>query len=371
MRAAAATGAEVESHLELLHESVWQLAALAVALRDPATVDPLHRRAAEQVLVEAGLMVAPQGGAQPSPGLRELIGTGAGGPNATAAATALASEAAAGISQSAALLSGARAWSSHDDEAFLAQGLASAQMAVPFKTFVLPALAGLDELLSGPSPVMLDVGVGVGELAVAFCHVFPGLRIVGLDVVPRALALAHRTVENTGLADRIELRLQDVAELADARHYCLGWLPAQFLPRPALEAGLPRLVTALVPGGWLVMGHGKVSKGGLTAALARFHAATFGGTALGDGDAQRLLRGAGLELVATLPTPDDAPALTVGRRPVMNVPATTTGSRSTSPSPRRSASGPPRAERAAGADPAAPPVPPRRPPGIRSPSSER
>jgi hypothetical protein len=161
---------------------------------------------------------------------------------------------------------------------------------------------------------MLDVGVGVAAMAVAYCEVFPGLRVVGLDVFPRALELAERTVEQAGMNSRIELRQQDVASIEDREVFCLGWLPAPFVPRNAIDAGLPRMVRALVPGGWLMVGHGKLAGEGLSQAITRLQTVAFGGTALDDGQAQQLLRIVGLERVTTLPTPEGAPAITIGRR---------------------------------------------------------
>ena len=307
MGTAVETKADVDARLCVLQESVWQLAAIALAFGDPTTIDPFQRVAAEHVLVEAGLMVGPAGCARPSPGLAELIAGGA---------TGVAAEAIAGIRESAAVLSGATAWDRHDDEAITAQGRASAQLAGPFAEFVVPMMEGLDRLLAGPAPVMLDVGVGVAGLATAFCRRFPRLRVVGLDVLPRALQLAVRTVEDAGMGDRIELRCQDVVELQDRDRYCLAWIPAPFLPRAALDAGVSRAAGALVPGGWIVVGHSQLTRGGLRGALARFQTAAFGGTAVDDGEVQGLLHAAGLERVATVPTPEDAPALTVGRRPV-------------------------------------------------------
>lgn len=297
--------AEVWAHLYRLHEAVWESAAIAVALGDGSTIDPVRRSAAERVLVETGLLVTTENGVGASPGLQEVIGRGG----------AVAADAASDIRQSAALLAGAAGWVERDAAALLVQGPASAQLAEPFKTFVVPMLDGLDALLSGPSPLMLDVGVGVGGLAAAFCTTFPGLRIVGLDVLAGALELARRQLDEAGLGDRVDLRLQDVAELADEPRYCLAWLPAPFLPHAALEVGVPRVAAALVPGGWLVLGHGKLSRAGLAEAVARLQAVAFGGSALDDSEAQDLLRRAGLERVATLATPADAPALTVGRRP--------------------------------------------------------
>lgn len=53
------------------------------------------------------------------------------------------------------------------------------------------------------------------SMAVEFCRTFPQLRVVGLDVFPRVLALAHSVVAQESMTDRIELRHQDVATLED------------------------------------------------------------------------------------------------------------------------------------------------------------
>jgi hypothetical protein len=230
-------------------------------------------------------------------------------------ATTLASQAAAPILQVAALLSGARDWTSQDDEALFAQGRASAQGAAPFKMFAVPAMEGLQDLLAGATPLMLDVGVGVAAMAVAWCDAFPGLRIVGLDVFQRALELAQQTIDDAGMSDRIQLRHQDVADLDDRDAYCLAWLPAPFIPPDAMEVGLLRIAKAVVPGGWVVVGHGRFDADPLSDAITRLQTVAFGGTPLDNAEAQALLQRVGLELVDTLPTPQGAPGLTVGRRP--------------------------------------------------------
>jgi methylase of polypeptide subunit release factors len=161
---------------------------------------------------------------------------------------------------------------------------------------------------------MLDIGIGVAAMAVAYCQAFPRLRVVGLDVFPRAVELAQQTIDQAGMADRIEVRQQDMATLEDRDVFCLAWLPAPFVPRPAIDSGLPRVVAALVPGGWLVVGHGKFADQRLSNALTRFQTVAFGGTPLSGEEAQDLLRDVGLEQVRTLPTPEGAPGITVGRR---------------------------------------------------------
>src|SRR5688500_18833813 len=91
----------VRARLNSLHEAVWELAAVALALRDPGMTDPEQHRAAERVLLESGLLLVEPGGIRPTSGLVEL----AGGNQARVGA-----QAAAGILQSAALLTGASTW---------------------------------------------------------------------------------------------------------------------------------------------------------------------------------------------------------------------------------------------------------------------
>jgi SAM-dependent methyltransferase len=310
MTEAVATAAEAGALILRLEQSAWQLAALAVALDDDLERDPIQKRRAQQVLIELGLMSETSAGVTPAAGLAELMHSGLSN---------LAAESAAHVLQSAAVVSGAAAWTNQDDDALLAQGRSGTQAAAAFKVFLLPALEGLKDLLDGESPQMLDVGVGVAAMAVGYCRAFPKLRVVGLDVFPRALELARRLVDESGLADRIELRQQDVASLEDDRAYALAWLPSPFIPRPALDAGLPRIAKALVPGGWLVMAHGKFHDDLLKNAISRFQLSVYGGATLNDEEAQALLTGAGLELILTIPTPEGAPGLTVGRRPASQV----------------------------------------------------
>jgi hypothetical protein len=303
------TAEEVGAHLNQLHEAVWQLVAIAMVLRSSSRDSLALERAAGEVMAKGGVGIDVDGRVQMVAGLQQLVDLAGGDP------TKVASQAAAPILQAGALLSGAVEWTAQDDEALLAQGRASAQGAQMFKMFAVPMMPGMEGMLAGPSPVMLDVGVGVAAMAVAWCRTWPSLRIVGLDVFDRALQLAKRNVADAGMTERIELRHQDVAELDDRDAFCLAWLPAPFIPAQAILSGLTRIASALVPGGWLLVGHGKFSENPLSTALTRFQTVAFGGTPLDDSQAEDLLNQAGFDLVSTLPTPTGAPAITMGRRP--------------------------------------------------------
>jgi methylase of polypeptide subunit release factors len=115
-------------------------------------------------------------------------------------------------------------------------------------------LDGLAARLATPGGAFLDVGTGSAWLAIALAQAYPELRVVGIDVYEPALALAHANVEEAGLAERIELRTEDVTELRDEGAYDVVWLPLPFLPRAIVAEALTVAVLALRPGGWLIAG---------------------------------------------------------------------------------------------------------------------
>ena len=161
----------------------------------------------------------------------------------------------------------------------------------------------------------LDVGTGVGGLAVAAAEALPQVTVVGIDVLPRVLALAEQVRAASPAADRVVLRQQDVTTLDEQDTHDLGWMPAPFVPEPALRPGLSAVTRALRPGGWLMLGHGKYSGDPVDDALNRFTTVAYGGVALDDARAQQALADAGLDAVTTVPTVFGGPAITVGRKP--------------------------------------------------------
>jgi SAM-dependent methyltransferase len=234
---------------------------------------------------------------------------------ADALAGQLSSSATAPLLQIAALLRGDQAWAEQSDEALIAQGRSSAQAAPLFAQFVLPHLDGLAERFAAPGCRMLDVGVGTGALAAAYAETFPKLTVVGIDVMPRVLALAESVIAASPAHDRLVLRNQDIATLEDDDGFDLAWVPAPFIPPEPLRAGLARIARALRPGGWVMLGHGKFGADEFEDAVNAFKTIAYGGTVLNNSAAQELLTAVGLIEVQTLPTPPGAPALTFGRAP--------------------------------------------------------
>jgi len=217
--------------------------------------------------------------------------------------------AAAGVTET----SGAASWAAVDDATLLAQGRASATAGTLLATVVAPALTGLgDRFVTGGS--FLDVGTGVGELAVAFAEARPAARVVGIDVMPRAVELARRTVSAHRLDERVEIRLQAVEALVVDEAIDLAWVPAPFIPRHALVAGLRRIASALRPGGWVVVAAGRFDGSPLSVAVTRWQTLRVGGTPLTADEAREQLAGAGFGSFLQLPTPAGAPALFAARR---------------------------------------------------------
>jgi len=146
-------------------------------------------------------------------------------------------------------------WDHEDPSILLAQGHTSALVPPAVKRFVVPALG--DDLVArmdGPGASFLDVGVGVGALAVSMCRLWPSLRAVGIDPWEPALAVAREQVAAAGLQERIELRRITAEGLDDRERFDLAWVPTFFIPSAVLEAAIERVHAALRPDGWALLG---------------------------------------------------------------------------------------------------------------------
>ena len=142
-----------------------------------------------------------------------------------------------------------------------------------------------------------------------------GPGVVGIDPLPRAIELAAATLARHGLAERIELRCQGVQALEDDQVFDLAWLPLPFIPPAAVREGLPRVLRALRPGGWLLL-PASTFEPGASGEIARWQVHLIGGTLLSDHERTELLRAAGFESPTPLSTPPGAlPPILAARRP--------------------------------------------------------
>jgi SAM-dependent methyltransferase len=295
-----ATPVDVAAVLHHGEQAAWSLAALTLVGRGDGS--PALTGAATELLVALGVLDPADGS------LRGL--DHATGPQ-------VAAQAAGSLLKTAALARGDGAvWSAQSDEALRAQGEASAQGARAFAQLALPAMPDLAQRLERPGARMLDVGTGVGALAVAYAREFPRLQVLGIDVLERSLALARQTLAETppDVAERVVVRHQDIADLVDPDGFDLVWLPAPFIPEPALRAGLTRIAAATRPGGWIMVGHGKGGEGAVADAVTHFQTVAYGGTPLDGTEAVELLHRSGFESARTVPTPPGAPGITLARR---------------------------------------------------------
>jgi len=280
-------------------DSAWLLAALARRLHGVALGDGLAAvvdDAAREVLEVAGVEV-------------DALGPEEAAVRARALRSVFAQLVA--LSDAEAVPS----WGELDDGTLLAQGRASGMLARVLLDPHGPFPRGLAEKLAEPGAVFLDVGVGVGAICATLCGGFPGLRCVGLDILPRALELAEHELAARGVRDQVELRLQDVQDLQDEDAYAVSWIPLPLLPEPVARAALARVAVATRPGGWLLVAAGRPEGDPLRRAIARLRAATVGGNPADEADVRTWLDETGFVDVQPVVTPPAAPHLLTARRP--------------------------------------------------------
>jgi SAM-dependent methyltransferase len=163
---------------------------------------------------------------------------------------------------------------------------------------------------------VLDVGTGVGWLAVSAAGVWANAKIVGVDVWEPSLERARANVAEAGLVDRITLRNQNVVDLDDTDAFDCVWVPTFFLDEAAIEDALPALFRATRPGGWIVLGRFLPPPDPLAEATGVLRTIRGGGADLDTSRAIELLEKAGCTSVHAAPRVGPAPLeLVVGQKP--------------------------------------------------------
>jgi precorrin-6B methylase 2 len=203
-------------------------------------------------------------------------------------------------------------WTYDDPTVLQAQGQGS-RMGVRAIEELAALRPGLHETLRRPG-AFLDVGTGVGWLAIEAARCWPALRVVGIDASERALTLARENIAATGMGERIELRAQRVEFLGDIEQFTLAWLPGPFLSPEIVPLALERTRRALRPDGWLVFVLYAPPPDPLGAALTALRTMRGGGHPWPPGEIESQLGALGFEHVETFAT--GLPILlVVGKRP--------------------------------------------------------
>jgi len=173
-----------------------------------------------------------------------------------------------------------------------------------------PELAGVQRLL--------DVGTGVGLLAIAAANVWPDATVVGIDRWEPSLERARANVAGAGLEDRITLRKADLVDLDAVDEFDCAWIPTFFLDEPTLTKGIAAVTPAVRPGALIVLGLNRRSPNPLADATATLRYVRSGGTLLDAGQAEAILVAAGCEDVHTSLPAGPAPIeFVLGRRPAV------------------------------------------------------
>ena len=147
----------------------------------------------------------------------------------------------------------------------------------------------------------LDIGTGVGLLAVAAAGTWPNAQITGIDIWQPSLDRAQANVAQAGLEDRITLRLQNLVDVPDVDEFDGIWLPSFFMTEDVLTKGLPVLHRSLKPGGHIAFGLMVGPPSPLALAVATLRTVRSGGAQLDAKRAIELLENAGFTDVHEVP----------------------------------------------------------------------
>jgi precorrin-6B methylase 2 len=181
---------------------------------------------------------------------------------------------------------------------------------------MVPSLISGAVLGGGDVASFLDVGTGVGLLAVAAANLWPNSTIVGVDRWESSLQRARANVAQAGLGERIEIRTQDVVDVDDVDRFDLVWVPTFFLTEATVTAALPGLLRSMRPGGRIVLGTSQAPPDALAAAVGALRTVRGGGEDLDPKQGVALLEQHGFESADLVTFPPPVPiVLVVGTKP--------------------------------------------------------
>lgn len=141
-------------------------------------------------------------------------------------------------------------WEIGDRDAMQAIGRASKSAFGRIRSLA-EANTQMRQTLSG---TFLDVGTGVGGIALEAARTCPELVVEGIDIWEPALEIARENIAQSEFKDRVTVRNLDVCDLDEPERYSLAWLPTMFLKRETVETAIDRIARASTKDAYLVAG---------------------------------------------------------------------------------------------------------------------
>ena len=205
-----------------------------------------------------------------------------------------------------------RGWFYDDPVVLQAQGQGS-RVAIRAIEAAAAERPPLREVLQSPG-AFLDVGTGVGWLAIEAARSWPALTVVGIDPWEPSLALARTNLAASGAAGRIEFRAQAIEDLEDRDAFTLAYLPLPFLPGTLIDAVLQRVHRALARDGFLVALVYAPQPSALDAALTALRTVRGGGHPWETSEIEERMRRLDFAEVESFKPPGALVHLVLGRR---------------------------------------------------------
>lgn len=201
-------------------------------------------------------------------------------------------------------------WSYSNPTVINGQGMTSRAFVRVFES-IAASVADFRAVLDRPG-VFLDVGTGAGWLAIEVARCWPSWRVVGIDSWQPSVELARANIGDSGVADRIELRVQSVEQLREEKAFSIAWLPGPFLSRQTVLAALEGVRRSLEPNGWVVFSLFAPAETPWGEAVTALKVTRNGGHPWKREELEDRLNAAGFRQVGTFPTIGST--VTIGQR---------------------------------------------------------
>jgi SAM-dependent methyltransferase len=202
----------------------------------------------------------------------------------------------------------------HDDPAVLdSQGKASKHIISRIQA-IATKRSRLAELLRQPG-AFLDIGTGVGWIAIEAARVWPNLRVTGIDIWEPSLALARSNIAGSGMTERVSVRNETLENLREVARYNLVWLPSLFMPEEVIRRSLTPVFRALAPSGTLIFALLQAPSEPLRQALTSLGVVRMGGHPWRREEVESLLNATGFTDVEAFSFPEMELTLVAGCKP--------------------------------------------------------